>query len=131
MWLWVGWNTDRGLRSFALDPLGHVKISGLNVSWPPQYFPYVSVMEAEAGGIQLGSAVCQVGVPLHCRPKSVPSRLGAAACPVCATGALRSWDPIFGSKFHLGVRADISHMTVSKPTVRLYGFVYLFIYFSL
>lgn len=88
MWLWVGWNTDRGLRSFALDPLGHVKISGLNVSWPPQYFPYVSVMEAEAGGIQLGSAVCQVGVPLHCRPKSVPSRLGAAACPVCATGVL-------------------------------------------
>lgn len=61
MWLWVGWNRDPGLLSFALDPLGHVRISGLNVSWPPQYFPYVSMMELGAGGIQLGPAVCQVG----------------------------------------------------------------------
>lgn len=30
--------------------------------------------------------------------------------------------------FHLGVRAGTSHMTVSTPTGRLYGFDYLFIY---
>lgn len=50
-----------GWEGFVLDPLGHVGISGLNVSWPPQYFPHVSMMEAGAGAIQLGSALCQVG----------------------------------------------------------------------
>lgn len=63
--------------------------------------------------------------------KSVPSQLGAAACPLCAIGAPQSQDPVFGSMFHLGVRAGTSHMTLSMPTGRLYGFDYLFIYFSL
>lgn len=130
MWLHVGWKADPGLLCFASDPRGPVRISGLNVSWPPQYFPYVSVMELGAGGMQLGSAVCQVGVPLHHKPKFAPSQLGAAACPACAIGAPRSQDPAFGSIFHLGVKTDASHMAASGPTGRLV-WLCLFIYFNL
>lgn len=62
--------------------------------------------------------------------KSVKSVKSVRGC--CLSGLCHwSQDPIFGSIFHLGVRADTSHMTVSTPTGRLYGFVYLFIYFSL
>lgn len=130
MWLHVGWKADPGFPCFTLDPRGHVRISGLNVSWPTQYFPYVSMMEPGAGGVQLGSALCQVGVPLHRKPKSPPSQLGAAARPVCAIGAPQRRDPAFGSIFHLGVKADTSHMAVSRPTGRLVQLC-LFIYFNL
>lgn len=96
----------------------------------PQYFPDVSVVEPGAGGVQLGPAVCQASVPLHRKPRSTPPQLGAAARPVCAIGALRSWDPAIGSIFHLGVKADASHMAVSRPTGRLV-WLCLFIYFNL
>lgn len=86
-------------------------------------------MEPGAGGVQLGSAVCQGGVPLHHKLKSAPSQLGAAVCPVYAIGAQRSRNPDFGSIFHLGLKADASHMAASGPTGRLVQLC-LFIYFN-
>lgn len=130
MWLCVGWKADPGLLCFALDPRGHMRISGLNVSRPPQYVPYVSAMEPGAGGVQLGSAVCQVGVPLRRKLNSTPSQLGAAARPACAIGAPQSQDPASGSIFHLGAKADASHMAAGGPTGRLVQLC-LFIYFNL
>lgn len=96
----------------------------------PQYFPDVSVMELGAGGVQLGPAVCQASVPLHCKLRSSQSQLRAAAHPACAIGAPGSWDPAFASVFHLGVKADSSHMAVSRPTGRSV-WLCLFIYFNL
>lgn len=124
------WDGKQSQVCSTSDPRGHVRISGLNVSWPPPCFPYVSVMEAGAGGVQLGSGLCQVGVPLHCRPKSTWSWLGAAAHPACAIGVPGSQDSAFGSLFHLGVKADTSHMAASGPSGRLVQLC-LFIYFNL
>lgn len=119
-----------GKQTQVCSALDHVRISGLNMSWPAQCFPYVNVMEPGAGGVQLGSAVCQVAVPLHRELKSTPSQLGAASWPACAIGAPRSQEPNSGSIFHLGAKADARHMAASRPTARLVGLC-LFIYFNL